>query len=88
MALLGLGWILILSLPDLYATIFGYKELSRYTDSLFTGSSLREMGFRDSASFFIFWCGKLSRLGTVLLALGLWKLGSALTPEAGKHPVA
>ncbi|MEK7949005.1 hypothetical protein [Luteolibacter soli] len=80
----GLCWMLLLSLPGLYASFFGYRELSRYADALFAGSAPLELGFRSSGALLVFCCSALSRAGTALLAFGLWKLGSALTPEAEK----
>ena len=84
----GLCWMLILGLPGLFASFFGYRELARYTSALFSGSALNSSSLHDFGTTLVFWCLLLSRLGAVLIAIGLWKLGSALTPKPEEFPPA
>jgi hypothetical protein len=81
MAIAGLGWTALLSLPGLYASLFGYKELSRHADVLFNEAALVKASAADSAGMLIFWCRLLTWPGAAFFALALWRLGSSLTPR-------
>jgi len=81
MAIAGLGWTTLLSLPGLYASLFGYDELSRRADALFSEATLANASAGDSAGLLIHWCQLLTWPGAAFFALGLWRLGSSLTSQ-------
>lgn len=81
MAIAGLGWTTLLSLPGLYASLFGYDELSRHADALFDVATVANAAATDSAGLLIHWCQLLTWPGAAFLALGLWRLGSSLTAQ-------
>lgn len=80
-AIAGLGWATLLSLPGLYASLFGYEELSRHADALFDETTVVNAAATDSADLLIHWCQLLTWPGMAFFALGLWRLGSSLTTQ-------
>ena len=81
LAIAGLGWTMLLSLPGLYASLFGYEELSRHADVFFDEATLRNTSAASSAGMLIHWCQLLTWPGAAFFALALWRLGSSLTPR-------
>ena len=77
----GLGWSMLTGLPGLYGDLFGYEELSRLADRLFNDSGIVREGWPSTGRLLAYRCGLLAWPGVAFFALGLWRLGSAMTPE-------
>jgi hypothetical protein len=84
MAAGGLAWSSFVGLPQLYGDLFGYEELSRFTDKLFDDPTWAGSTWKDTGELLVYQCSLISWPGMAFFALGLWRHGSSLVPETPK----
>lgn len=77
----GLVWPMVTGLPGLYGELFGYEELSRLADRLFNDAAMVRERWQSTGRLLVYRCGLPAWPGMAFFALGLWRQGSAMTPE-------